>query len=140
MNIRLLGMRIRVEMAVAFLVLGMILGGSLLCNCTGTLMEGMTPLSETNNDSNTNLNKWEENAKKYAAEMDEQNNLHNHESYNGTPSPLKDGQMFFWEGTEFKPECCGSSYTSSTGCACATEEQVKFINTRGGNRTENSQF
>ena len=137
MNIRLFGMKIRVEMAIAFLVLGMILGGSLLCNCTGTLMEGMAPLSGSNNEHS---NQGVEDANEYARSNDEQNNLNNHESYNGTPSPLKDGQMFFWEGTEFKPECCGSNYTSSTGCACATEEQVKFINTRGGNRTENSQF
>ena len=72
--------------------------------------------------------------------MDEQDKLHNNESYNGRPAPLKDGQLFFWEGTEFKPECCGSTYTSSAGCACATEEQVNLLNTRGGNRTENSLY
>lgn len=137
MNIRLLGMKIRVEMAVAFLVLGMILGGSLLCNCTGTLMEGMTSLSEPNND---HYKQGVQDANEYAHSNDEQNNLHNHESYNGKPAPLKEGDMFFWEGTQFRPECCPSTYTNSSGCACTTEEQVKFINTRGGNRTENSQF
>ena len=48
---------------------------------------------------------------------------------------LKPGDIMTFANTEFKPECCPSTYTSSTGCACITQEQVDYINQRGGNRT-----
>ena len=40
-----------------------------------------------------------------------------------------------FENTKFSPECCPSNYSSSTGCACMTPEQMKFLGQRGGNRT-----
>lgn len=50
----------------------------------------------------------------------------------GTPDKL-----FFYADTEFKPECCeSSSVGSSSGCACVTSEQIAFINSRGGNRSD----
>jgi hypothetical protein len=35
--------------------------------------------------------------------------------------------------TSFKPECCPSVYSTSTGCACITSEQNTFFAERGGN-------
>ena len=58
-----------------------------------------------------------------------------HDTYKGTAVPLPEGQMFMWADNEFKPECCGSSVSSSTGCACVTKAQMDYINQRGGNRT-----
>jgi hypothetical protein len=46
-----------------------------------------------------------------------------------------DNAMSFFENTEFSPECCPSNYTTSSGCACMTPEQMKFLGQRGGNRT-----
>ena len=34
-----------------------------------------------------------------------------------------------------KPECCGSSYTTSTGCVCTTPAQRDMLGKRGGNNT-----
>ena len=49
---------------------------------------------------------------------------------------LQEGMaMFMFADNKFKPECCPSTYTSSTGCACISQEQVNYINQRGGNRT-----
>jgi hypothetical protein len=45
-----------------------------------------------------------------------------------------------FENTKFSPECCPSNYTSSTGCACMTPEQMKFLGQRGGNRTLNTEY
>ena len=46
-------------------------------------------------------------------------------------------KLFFYADTEFKPECCeSSSVGSSSGCACVTSEQIAFINSRGGNRSD----
>ena len=44
-------------------------------------------------------------------------------------------EMHFFSKNKFEPECCPSSYSSSTGCACVTPEQLNFLNTRGGNRS-----
>lgn len=43
--------------------------------------------------------------------------------------------LFIFRDNQSKPECCGASFSSSTGCVCTTPEQRKFINERGGNRT-----
>ena len=58
-----------------------------------------------------------------------------HDTYQGTNVPLKDGQLFMFAGNEFKPSCCGSTFSNSTGCMCSTKQQVDYVNKRGGNRT-----
>lgn len=52
--------------------------------------------------------------------------------------PLKNGEMVIFAKNKFKPECCPSPYSSSTGCVCMTPEQITYLNTRGGNRTSDS--
>ena len=52
--------------------------------------------------------------------------------------PLKNGEMVMFAKNKFKPECCPAPYSSSTGCACMTPEQINYLNTRGGNRTSDS--
>ena len=59
-------------------------------------------------------------------------------AYTGTPTPLPDGELVIFAQNKFKPECCPSPYSSSTGCACITPEQIKYLNSRGGNVTCNS--
>ena len=53
---------------------------------------------------------------------------------------LEEGNMFMFNGTKFAQECCPSPYGSSTGCACMSKEQNKFLNQRGGNRTQPSVY
>jgi hypothetical protein len=48
---------------------------------------------------------------------------------------LSTNNMSFFENTLFSADCCPSNYTTSTGCACMTPEQMKFLGQRGGNRT-----
>lgn len=45
--------------------------------------------------------------------------------------------LFMWTSNLFKPECCFTpqQYSSSTGCACISKEQMQFISSRGGNNT-----
>ena len=59
-------------------------------------------------------------------------------AYTGTPVPLPEGELVIFAQNKFKPECCPSPYSSSTGCACITPEQYNYLNTRGGNRTSDS--
>lgn len=45
-----------------------------------------------------------------------------------------DDSMLFFRGNKFKAECCPSSYTSSTGCACISPIQSNYLKQHGGNR------
>jgi len=51
----------------------------------------------------------------------------------GKPIPGTNEVMF--ETTKFKPECCPNTYSTSTGCACMTLGQYKWLNERGGNNS-----
>ena len=44
--------------------------------------------------------------------------------------------LFMFKDNQCKPECCGASFACDGGCVCTSPEQRKFINERGGNRTE----
>jgi hypothetical protein len=56
------------------------------------------------------------------------------------PTPLKayeaanDNELFAFQNSPFKPECCPSSITSDTGCLCLCEKDEKSLAYRGGNR------
>lgn len=55
-----------------------------------------------------------------------------------SPAPVSDTDpsLFMFSNTKASTSCCGSSvYTSSDGCLCVNPDQIKYINTRGGNRT-----
>jgi hypothetical protein len=62
------------------------------------------------------------------------------ETNRGGPVPLPEGQLFMFGENEYKPECCPSTYSGSTGCVCVSAEQKKYLNERGGNRTFNTEF
>ena len=78
---------------------------------------------------------WENKADQYAAKMGYQDTTSTYGQYQGTPVPLQDGQMFFFQNNQFKPECCPSNYSTGSGCACISSQQMSYLNERGGNRT-----
>ena len=78
---------------------------------------------------------WVQKAKQYASGMGYTNKLNSYKDNVGTPVPLPEGELFFFADNKFKPECCPSTYSGSTGCACLSQDQVTYINERGGNRT-----
>jgi hypothetical protein len=53
---------------------------------------------------------------------------------------LASGELDFFANTEFKPECCPTTYSNSMGCACINENQYKYLITRGGNNVPFSQY
>jgi len=63
-------------------------------------------------------------------------------SNKGGPTPLPEGELDMFYANEFKPECCvkPQQYSASTGCACISESQMEYLNSRGGNRTYPSDF
>jgi len=60
--------------------------------------------------------------------------------YKGTPVPLPGEEMFYFKDNQFKPECCPATYSTSIGCGCMSEDQINYLNERGGNRTFSSNF
>jgi len=61
---------------------------------------------------------------------DLETNVENMKNNNGSSI----NTISFFQNTKFSPDCCPSNYSSSSGCACITPEQMKFLNHRGGNR------
>lgn len=56
------------------------------------------------------------------------------------PIPLPEGQLDMFATTDFKPECCPNTYSSSTGCACMTVGQYDYLKTRGSNNVPYSEY
>ena len=54
--------------------------------------------------------------------------------------PPPEGQLDFFAKTEFKPECCPNSYSTSTGCACMDMGSYTFLKQRGFNNVPYSDF
>ncbi len=54
--------------------------------------------------------------------------------------PPPEGQLDFFAKTDFKPECCPSSFSTSTGCACLDMGSYNFLRERGGNNVPFSQY
>jgi hypothetical protein len=129
MNLNILGFKVRLEIVILLVVLGMIMGSMMLCSCSkiSSIQEGMAVLDYKMGDGvNTS---WEN-----EDHVDTQEK--NRDAYNSN-IVMPEEQLHFFSNTEFKPECCGSNYASSGGCACMNKQQMQYINTRGGNRTHN---
>jgi hypothetical protein len=204
MEIRVFGMTLRLEIVVITLLVGMIMGGHLLCSCAKVpISEAFSELVEGNEnqhatasspddaaatapdassadqspttvpvpappkvditegdankkkktegfgdfseykkgDNNTDVTgSWMSKATKYSSDLGYQPTNCKSNAYVGTAVPLPDGELFFFQNNQFKPECCPGPYSSSTGCACMSSEQIRYLNTRGGNRTSDSEF
>lgn len=54
--------------------------------------------------------------------------------------PLKEGEMDFLANSEFKPECCPSTYSNSSGCWCGTSQDYNYLVMRGGNNVPYSEY
>ena len=56
------------------------------------------------------------------------------------PVPLPAGEMLLFKDTQFKPECCPNTYSTSTGCACMTGKQYNYLILRGNNNVPYSEY
>ena len=60
--------------------------------------------------------------------------------HTSTSMPLDDGKKDFFEKTQFKADCCPSTFSNGDGCACLSFDQLNHIRSRGGNSTGVSDF
>ena len=144
MDFSIFGFKVNVLNAVIFLVLGFLIATHTTCACSKvSVKEAMTNLSNAASlDHNNNAdekNSWISKSLQYAGNMGYQSLLEKDAHYKGTPVPLEN-TLFYFKDNEFKPECCPATYTTSTGCACSSEAQMKYLNERGGNRTFPTDF
>lgn len=127
MQLKVLGMKLRLEVIVVCMLLGGFIAVNLWCTCAGGIKEGFDAgMQMTNAAFQYTVGK---DGKKHV-------DLYKHlEGNRGGKVPPPKHEKFLFEHNEFKPECCPSTYSSSRGCACVSPEQAKYINERGGNRT-----
>ena len=100
--------------------------------------EGMSTMGASVNEvQNGDLaSMWVNKANSYASKFGYSDGENSGNTYSAEdPSS---GSMLIFSQNKFKPECCPSPYSTSTGCVCMTSEQSKYLNTRGGNRTSDS--
>ena len=161
MNITILGLKCRAEIMVLCIVVGFVIASFTICSCTkispeickkvlsessGVVTEGFRKISDIADAAAVNYQmgmdnpgSWAQKASGYASDMGYNTVLSSHANYKGTEVPLQ-GTLNFFKDNAFKPECCPSTYTSSTGCACTSVAQLNYLNQRGGNRTLASEF
>jgi hypothetical protein len=46
-----------------------------------------------------------------------------------------DDNLFLFKNNQWKPECCGASFSCGGGCVCTTPQQRQYLASRGGNQT-----
>lgn len=136
MEFKLFGFELRLEVIIICVLVGMVLGGHLLCSCTRIgLQEGMQVMgAAVDYQMGSDVyNSWINKTDQYSTEMGYQPLTAKRDSNFADPVP--EGSMLLFKNNDFKPDCCPTNYSNSMGCACITPEQDSFINERGGNRT-----
>jgi hypothetical protein len=151
MEIKVLGVKVRVEIVVACVLLGMLIHALLFCSCVRVnVREGMQMLGAALNHKMGEGVQGSWDTRQQAEGSSLKFRAQDHDSYSSKFVGPEQALNYFSD-TEFKPECCGSTYSanggllreqgySSGGCACMSKKQVEYINSRGGNRTLNTEY
>lgn len=177
MEFKLLGLKWRLEVVIASMVLGFLISMMTMSSCSHvSLREGMEIMSSVYNDASAKINgdnsslsgtggellahtttkstpisgfdepspmmgEWVSKAHQYGEQEsgDGYQSVLNRVQGN-TAGSISHDSMVFYRDNEFKPECCPSTYSSSSGCMCTTPEQVYYLATRAGNRSKSDDF
>jgi hypothetical protein len=155
--------KIRVEICILIIIVGWILLGHLLCSCCRvSLHEGMeiiknfavkegfvgsnnsalnTPFAKANSPSYINKpSTWSEPNLTYGKNNKPSAGAEAILNRPKQPIPVPEGQLDMFATTEYKPECCPNTYSSSSGCACMTVDQYDYLRDRGGNNVPYSEY
>lgn len=143
MVISVLGSKVRIEIILSCIILGIFIGVSTLCSCAGGLKEGFAA-GKTIMGSNIGYNIGDGVQGSFSTDAP----TSTYDSYfssldgntQGLAVPLKNGEMAIFSENKSSPECCPATYSTSTGCVCTTPSQMKYLSQRAGNRTHNSEF
>lgn len=139
MEITILGFKMRLELIILCMLLGGFISLNLFCTCAGGVKESFQLIGSSLDYTMGEgvKSSWEN---KTSSE-DYSNGLYSSLEGNvGGEVPLPESELILFNQNKFAPECCPSVYSNSTGCVCATPEQMKYLNTRGGNRTLTTEY
>lgn len=135
MELTILGQKMRLEIIILSMIVGGFIAVNVFCSCAGGVKEGFELVGAALNYSIADGVKgsWESKqpSKGYYDHL---------ESNTGGPVPLPEGQLYMFDQNVSSADCCPATYSTSTGCICASPEQMKYLNQRGGNRTLNTIF
>ena len=138
MDIKIMGYKMKLELIILCMVIGAFIGANMLCSCMGGVKETFTLLGA---ELDYQLGKGIKSSWENKNINDSSSGIyHSLENNIGGEIPLPDSEMLMFSENKFTPECCPSVYSNSSGCVCATPEQMKYLNQRGGNRTLTTEF
>jgi hypothetical protein len=143
MNIEFFGQTFRVEVIIVSMIVGAILGTHLLCSCSKiSVKEGLALLgAPTSYHMGEGVPTSWENKSELA--YNGPNDWYKSLEGNTAPEPNKwveSGKLEFLAENKFDSKCCPSFYSGDMGCPCISPEQMKYLNSRGGNRTFPTEF
>ena len=138
---------------VVFVLLGSIIGSSLLCaSCETTFFnkkinqtkEGFAGMCDGTpveydlggDDPNSWINTAATSSTTYKGLTGDHNTASKYSSNTNIKGPLQPGELYYFNKNEFSADCCkGNMFRSDIGCPCMSKDQIKYLNQRGGNRT-----
>jgi hypothetical protein len=134
MEIKVFGFKARVEVIVVSMIIGCLLCCHLICGCA--TREGMAVAGSVigyKMNQGVHNDKYEQRVGLLE--------VNGGGSKLSPKVPLPEGQLFMWANNDFSGDCCENSNVSGGGgCACITKEQGDYLNSRGGNRANGSEF
>jgi len=143
MEIEIFGQKLRVEVILLCIFVGYVLGAHLLCSCSKiSLKEGLAimgaPVSYHMGEGVSSS--WEN-----KPELKEGGPKDWYKSLEGNVAPnpqewVESGRLELFADNKFDAKCCPSFYSGDMGCPCISPEQMKYLNSRGGNRTFPTEF
>ena len=141
---KILGMTCRIEIIVISIILGMLLGGHVLCSCVTPEAKEKAKEGFVNALGSAPTNyKMGRGVKSSWDTKQIPSIAQDLSTHMGPKVPLPAGQLFFFANNNFSPDCCvppQSGVSNGDGCACVTQEQVNYISSRGGNRATCGEF
>ena len=159
---KLFGLKFRLEVVLLCVALGYVIGAHVFCSClTVDPQEGFALLTDMKNlimnrltgktsGSGSGSGSRESFVTSQFAEVDsgidsgvpnpEGVAAHLKNDHTSTSMPLDNDKKDFFEKTEFKADCCPSTFSNGDGCACLSFDQLNHIRSRGGNSTQTSEF
>jgi hypothetical protein len=145
----------RLEIMLLLIIVFWVLFGNLLCGCCRvSLFEGLNSkikkegfssmgpqfAGATSNDFVMDPSKWSLPSLAYSPGATPSPASKSILDRPSQPIPLPKDEMLMFATTDFKPECCPNTYSSSTGCACMSVDQYKYLGNRGGNNVPYSEY
>ncbi len=155
MDITIGSYKIRLEFAIIFVFLLVVIFGHTMCSCSNYgLLEGFTKpkkplkIAFTNPSTTEGFANYKTNA---GPQFAENNGDFTHLPVSQWSSvvsvgpqnanqPASSDSMDFFKNTQFKPECCPNTYSGSEGCACMSNAQYNTLVSRGGNNVPYSEY